>query len=422
MKLFIILLLFVESNYIFAQNFFPMEISDNVLRKQKFEIKAPRYSSTWTKHHIYTVTSQIAYNDLTFYKFAANNNDYKLIDTSCYYSYDSVTQKLYIKIPEVVEPKMIADFNIPYDSVFETYLLKTPQLVRCMGTSYQIIGDDTLLTWTMRYLQPTSYFLASFTDKIGLSNYYHYRSIGVDVGERIIDTVVSLSTSVYQHNIPYLRIDTLFPIFDRPINTFPFMIFSNYVSNFSNTIYKFILELHVTRNDSIIYSEEKNFTEGRIQISFPDSLLHINDIIHLRAVAKDSSYLLNIAYKPDVGVFKIKVLPKLTDDEDNSSEVKFNLFQNYPNPFNPSTKIKFTIPSNGMGHTSTSLGNHDPSLHVSLKIYDILGNEVAILVNEERQPGEYEIEFNAQNLPGGVYFYQMRVGNFFQTKKLVLMR
>ena len=79
-----------------------------------------------------------------------------------------------------------------------------------------------------------------------------------------------------------------------------------------------------------------------------------------------------------------------------SSEIptKFELFQNYPNPFNPSTKIKFSIPvRNG----------HDRSL---LKIYDALGREIAVLVNEELKPGTYEIEWNAENLPKrGVFLF-----------------
>jgi hypothetical protein len=100
----------------------------------------------------------------------------------------------------------------------------------------------------------------------------------------------------------------------------------------------------------------------------------------------------------------------------------FVLYQNYPNPYNPSTKIKYTIPSVG-----TSLMKF-----VHLKVYDILGNEVATLVNEEQSPGDYEVEFsaiggsasggNVYSLPSGIYFYQLKAGSFIQTKKMVLIR
>jgi len=95
---------------------------------------------------------------------------------------------------------------------------------------------------------------------------------------------------------------------------------------------------------------------------------------------------------------------------------EFELFQNYPNPFNPTTKISFTIPFVGTGL----------ALSVQLKVYDILGNEVATLVNEEKAAGTYEVEFNStvgsHQLSSGVYFYRLQAGDFVQTKKMILMR
>ncbi len=91
----------------------------------------------------------------------------------------------------------------------------------------------------------------------------------------------------------------------------------------------------------------------------------------------------------------------------------FALEQNYPNPFNPTTKIKFTIP---LVETTRRV------VFTTLKIYDVLGNEIATLVNEEKQPGIYEIEFDATGLPSGIYFYQLKAGNFADTKKLVLIK
>ena len=90
----------------------------------------------------------------------------------------------------------------------------------------------------------------------------------------------------------------------------------------------------------------------------------------------------------------------------------YSLSQNHPNPFNPTTKIKFTIPAVETGHA--------PS--VQLKIYDVLGNEIATLVNEEKPAGSYEVEFNGMNLPSGIYFYQLRSDSYVETKKMVLLR
>ena len=92
----------------------------------------------------------------------------------------------------------------------------------------------------------------------------------------------------------------------------------------------------------------------------------------------------------------------------------FKLFQNYPNPFNPSTKIKYEIP-----FVET---HSEASLQITLKVYDVLGNEVAILVNEQKPAGDYIVAFNGTNLSSGIYFYQLKAGNFVETKKMILMK
>ncbi|RKY95132.1 MAG: hypothetical protein DRQ01_00595 [Ignavibacteriae bacterium] len=96
----------------------------------------------------------------------------------------------------------------------------------------------------------------------------------------------------------------------------------------------------------------------------------------------------------------------------------FVLFQNFPNPFNPSTKIRFTIPSNVKRQTS----------NVILIVYDVLGNEIITLANEEKPAGEHEVIFDTDlinqkvALPSGIYFYQLRAGAYVQTKKMILLR
>ena len=92
--------------------------------------------------------------------------------------------------------------------------------------------------------------------------------------------------------------------------------------------------------------------------------------------------------------------------------IHFNLYQNYPNPFNPSTKIRFQIPA--FAETTRRV--------ISLRIYDVLGKEIAVLVNENLKPGIYEIDWNAENLPSGVYFYSLITNEFTQTKKMVVLK
>jgi hypothetical protein len=94
--------------------------------------------------------------------------------------------------------------------------------------------------------------------------------------------------------------------------------------------------------------------------------------------------------------------------ENNSIQVnEYQLDQNYPNPFNPSTRISWQSP----------VGSHQ-----TFKVYDVLGNEVAALVDEYKPSGRYEIEFNGSNLASGIYLYKLQAGSFVETKKMILLK
>jgi hypothetical protein len=101
------------------------------------------------------------------------------------------------------------------------------------------------------------------------------------------------------------------------------------------------------------------------------------------------------------------VLPTDVVPVANLVPVDFVMHQNFPNPFNPSTTIYYSIPE---------LSN------VVLKVYDVLGNEVSILVNEQKSAGNYKVEFDATELPSGIYFYKLQAGSFVETKKMVFMK
>ena len=85
----------------------------------------------------------------------------------------------------------------------------------------------------------------------------------------------------------------------------------------------------------------------------------------------------------------------------------FSLSQNYPNPFNPNTRIKYSIPNESK---------------VVIRVYDILGKEIATLVNEEKPSGNYSVEFDASNLSSGVYLYKIQARDFVQTRKMILLK
>ena len=115
--------------------------------------------------------------------------------------------------------------------------------------------------------------------------------------------------------------------------------------------------------------------------------------------------------------FPLTILPVTTvESELNGLPDNFYLSQNYPNPFNPITKIRFTIPSLVIASETNQ------SQLVTLKVFDILGNEIAILINEEKTAGTYEITWYAEDLHSGVYFYRFKAGTFIEIKKMVLMK
>ncbi len=138
------------------------------------------------------------------------------------------------------------------------------------------------------------------------------------------------------------------------------------------------------------------------------------DMVAIPALGKDTSW----ARQPDGAPTWLKLSP-VTRGATNGGTVDvddvevlpsaFALMQNYPNPFNPSTTIGYRV--SGLG-----------SSWVKLAVYDLLGRQVALLVNESQQPGEYSVQFNAANLTSGVYFYTISAGDFSATKKLMFLK
>jgi hypothetical protein len=111
---------------------------------------------------------------------------------------------------------------------------------------------------------------------------------------------------------------------------------------------------------------------------------------------------------PEIVTLKYKQPNFLTAvNAERINEYSFNLYQNYPNPFNPQTTIRFSIPKRSF---------------ITIRVFDLLGREIAILVNEERSAGEHKIVFNGKNLPSGVYFCQLQSGEFKQTRKFILQK
>jgi len=152
-------------------------------------------------------------------------------------------------------------------------------------------------------------------------------------------------------------------------------------------------------------------------IKIPDEWNYVrteqNGVIDtLTTIVTDTGRVVLTKVTPDKGILRLTPVNPTTVEDEIVSVDKFELFQNYPNPFNPSTIIRWRSPV---------------ASWQSLKVYDVLGIEVADLVNEYRSAGSYETEFNLERdsspaLASGIYFYRLKAGNYMETKKMILLR
>jgi hypothetical protein len=155
-------------------------------------------------------------------------------------------------------------------------------------------------------------------------------------------------------------------------------------------------------NGSVFRSTDRGTTWSAFNDGFPGSGV----LVALLALGGGELYAAAQSY----GLWRRPLIQASVREVGTEQPTEFSLAQNYPNPFNPTTNIRFTIP--------VATG-HAPSV---LKVYDVVGREVATLVNENLRAGTYETRFDAAGLSSGTYFYRLQSGNAVITKRLVLLK
>jgi len=166
-----------------------------------------------------------------------------------------------------------------------------------------------------------------------------------------------------------------------------------------------------------VYSVEREFSQfvpngGRYTFRYmADSTSHTDESVTIIAEAEGylpDTLITSISYGSEI-VFDFELQQILVgiDDNVNTIPLDYSLKQNYPNPFNPTSTIVYGIPNNGI---------------VTLQVYNLLGEVMATLVNEEKAAGNYDVEFDATGLPSGIYFYKLQAGSFIETKKMILLK
>jgi hypothetical protein len=157
----------------------------------------------------------------------------------------------------------------------------------------------------------------------------------------------------------------------------------------------------IERRSDIINWRTIGFREGNGTTSEPQQYSYSDELSDIASAKlyyrlKQVDFNGSFEYFPNAFGIEVEIAPSV-----------FSLSQNYPNPFNPTTIIKYAMSS---------------KQYASLKVYDVLGNEVATLVNEEKETGIYEVEFDATGITSGIYFYKLQAGNFVETKKMLVIK
>ena len=154
-----------------------------------------------------------------------------------------------------------------------------------------------------------------------------------------------------------------------------------------------------------LHYEKNEYTPITVPVHYINNEVPDIAVITIMVTDENMSTAANGSYAE---IDDISFDPLVTGVKDESASPKsYSLEQNFPNPFNPSTTIKYSVAETG---------------NTTIKVYNILGSEIATLLNEVKQPGNYELNFNAAELPSGTYFYSIESNNFRQVKKMILMK
>ncbi|MFN3693685.1 MAG: T9SS type A sorting domain-containing protein, partial [Ignavibacterium sp.] len=231
-----------------------------------------------------------------------------------------------------------------------------------------------------------------------------YEGVFTDVNQQVTYTLLKAAQYVKDNRLPPIGFITNHPSYDS------IKIVGN--ANDDTNFNRYGTYQGGTGGDSVTYQipvlPNTNYrvtAEVCYQSIKPQLVDHIRNIVNYDINKFVTMYdaLHNLPF-----IMKREVIDIVTEVEDgNYSLNKFSLEQNYPNPFNPSTTIQYSIGSKQF---------------VRLKVYDVLGNEIITLVNEEKPAGTYSLEFNALNFSSGIYYYKITAGNFSQTRKMICIK
>lgn len=340
--------------------------------------------------------------------------------------YSETEKKIFIRDKD--SDRVFMDFTLPAMASFQQFTGTNTNSAVIFDGSQNMFGNSVKYKGYKRgdvwaFGQEKEWFC----ENIGPAEYSYACYAGPDVtyGDELIMAVIfdSTNTPTYwsKHNKPIITINSISPILTGSFSVdlsvgHSYSTFYDPASphtglNFIDSVY---VESYYSRNASIVMKENiyaintPKTNKYLVSSSIDTLLLKDGFTFNYKIIAKDKGIIPETSSSPDTGYYQIKWGTTSVDDIKHEA-IGFNLGQNYPNPFNPSTVISWQLLI---------------SSFVTLKVYDMLGNEIAILVNEEMRPGQYHNKFETDRykLASGIYFYQLRAGNLIETKKMIFLR
>ncbi len=420
------------SSYI-GNNYFPMHLNN----KWQFIV-----------NELYIDKKSYSTNTFTIEKDSIINNQTYFLYNNKWLRYSEQEKKLFIWYKD--SSKVYMDFNLPDKASFPHYIGTFD-----LDYAYVFSGETNLFNNSVNYkgysagsvwgawgntnegfgenIGPFSYsyslyagpdydfienlIMAIIYDSTGTPHYlsYHYKP------EITLDPITKIDSCNFQIRF---TVDHKYSVFFDPNSIHRGHNFIDsvkmagyYFKDNSKIIIDTIYAANIPKTNSYIISFEAD-----------TSLLKNEYGFYYKIVAKDKGIIPEYSSSPDTGYYKC-VWDNIVSVNDNGNyKFNFQLEQNFPNPFNPSTIIKYSIPS----ERSPLPGGPAPNSNISprgargglvtLKVYDLLGREVATLVNEEQKAGNYKVKFNGANLASGLNFYRIVTNNVTATRKMLLMK
>jgi hypothetical protein len=401
------IIILVVTGSLSAQNFFPLKIGNKNQYKINWTGHGPGGGTSGTSYGKYSINGDSVINGEKFYKLSLHQIIFfePPPRDNILFHYDTTIQKLFVKFPDDTI-RLAADFNLPTDSSITSYISGKPRNYISHGITTDTLYGIPVQVFQMTLDSTNIDFIYRFAENFGLLYNYYYRAIGITWGITHRNLISSIIDSA-AYNPLTLEITSLSPLDDRPIDTFPFVLNGSYSAPIPYLVDSFYVSIIHTRADTIMNSWILEFENGMVNIPIYSASLQVGDKVKLMAKATDESIFENVAYYPDTGYAIINVLPPTVGIKTEEAKLIYKLGQNYPNPFNPSTTISFSISERA---------------RTTLRVYDIIGNEITTLINEERDGGNYTISFDASGLTSGIYFYRLTSGGISQSKKMLLIK